>query len=146
VIEMLKVKIQRLDNSLPLPSYKTPFSAGMDLYSRIDVVLKRGEITLVPTGIAISLPEGYEAQIRPRSGLALKHGLTLLNTPGTIDADYRGEIALIMINVGKEDFVVEKGMRLAQMVITRYEKVEFEEVDALPDSQRGTGGFGSTGI
>jgi dUTP pyrophosphatase len=143
---MLKVKIQRLDNSLPLPSYKTPFSAGMDLYSRIDVVLKRGEITLVPTGIAISLPEGYEAQIRPRSGLALKHGLTLLNTPGTIDADYRGEIALIMINVGKEDFVVEKGMRLAQMVITRYEKVEFEEVDALPDSQRGTGGFGSTGI
>ena len=118
----------------------------MDLYSRIDVVLKRGEITLVPTGIAISLPEGYEAQIRPRSGLALKHGLTLLNTPGTIDADYRGEIALIMINVGKEDFVVEKGMRLAQMVITRYEKVEFEEVDALPDSQRGTGGFGSTGI
>ncbi len=146
MIEMLKVKIQRLDNSLPLPSYKTPFSAGMDLYSRIDVVLKRGEITLVPTGIAISLPEGYEAQIRPRSGLALKHGLTLLNTPGTIDADYRGEIALIMINVGKEDFVVEKGMRLAQMVITRYEKVEFEEVDALPDSQRGTGGFGSTGI
>ncbi|HOA90538.1 MAG: dUTP diphosphatase [Bacillota bacterium] len=145
-MEMLKVKIQRLDNSLPLPSYKTPFSAGMDLYSRIDVVLKRGEITLVPTGIAISLPEGYEAQIRPRSGLALKHGLTLLNTPGTIDADYRGEIALIMINVGKEDFVVEKGMRLAQMVITRYEKVEFEEVDALPDSQRGTGGFGSTGI
>ena len=89
MIEMLKVKIQRLDNSLPLPSYKTPFSAGMDLYSRIDVVLKRGEITLVPTGIAISLPEGYEAQIRPRSGLALKHGLTLLNTPGTIDADYR---------------------------------------------------------
>lgn len=146
MIEMLKVKIQRLDNSLPLPSYKTPFSAGMDLYSRIDVVLKRGEITLVPTGVAISLPEGYEAQIRPRSGLALKHGLTLLNTPGTIDADYRGEIALIMINVGKEDFVVEKGMRLAQMVITRYEKVEFEEVDALPDSQRGTGGFGSTGI
>ena len=146
MIEMLKVKIQRLDNSLPLPSYKTHFSAGMDLYSRIDVVLKRGEITLVPTGIAISLPEGYEAQIRPRSGLALKHGLTLLNTPGTIDADYRGEIALIMINVGKEDFVVEKGMRLAQMVITRYEKVEFEEVDALPDSQRGTGGFGSTGI
>lgn len=146
MIEMLKVKIQRLDKSLPLPSYKTPFSAGMDLYSRIDVVLKRGEITLVPTGIAISLPEGYEAQIRPRSGLALKHGLTLLNTPGTIDADYRGEIALIMINVGKEDFVVEKGMRLAQMVITRYEKVEFEEVDALPDSQRGTGGFGSTGI
>ena len=146
MIEMLKVKIQRLDKSLPLPSYKTPFSAGMDLYSRIDVVLRRGEITLVPTGIAISLPEGYEAQIRPRSGLALKHGLTLLNTPGTIDADYRGEIALIMINVGKEDFVVEKGMRLAQMVITRYEKVEFEEVDALPDSQRGTGGFGSTGI
>ena len=143
---MLQIEIQRLDKTLPLPQYKTPLSSGMDLYSRISTTIKKGETTLVPTGIAIKLPEGYEAQIRPRSGLALKHGLTLLNTPGTIDADYRGEISLIVINFGKEDFIIEKGMRLAQMVINRYETASFIEVDSLPDSQRGSGGFGSTGI
>ncbi|MDD2430369.1 MAG: dUTP diphosphatase [Firmicutes bacterium] len=143
---MLQIEIQRLDKALPLPQYKTPLSSGMDLYSRISTTIKKGETTLVPTGIAIKLPEGYEAQIRPRSGLALKHGLTLLNTPGTIDADYRGEISLIVINFGKEDFIIEKGMRLAQMVINRYETASFIEVDSLPDSQRGSGGFGSTGI
>ena len=145
MIEMLKVKIQRLDNSLPLPSYKTPFSAGMDLYSRIDVVLKRGEITLVPTGIAISLPEGYEAQIRPRSGLAIKHGITVLNSPGTIDADYRGEIKIILVNLSEEDFIIQDGERICQMIVAKFEKVVWEETDSLDDTVRGAGGFGHTG-
>ena len=132
---------------LPLPEYATPDSAGVDLLAAVseDVSLGPGERTLIPTGIALSLPRGYEAQIRPRSGLALKNGLTLLNTPGTIDADYRGEIGVILANLGQETFVVERGMRIAQMVVAPVSQVSWNAVEALNDSERGAGGFGSTG-
>lgn len=143
---MLKIEIIRLDKELPLPQYKTEQSAGLDLLAREDLLIKKGEIKLVPTGISIALPDGYEAMIRPRSGLALKYGITLLNTPGTIDADYRGEIGAIVANFGNEDFLVKRGMRIAQMVINKYEKVQWLEVDALQDTERGNKGFGSTGL
>jgi dUTP pyrophosphatase len=143
---MLKIAIKRLDPDLPLPKYETKQSAGMDLLAREDKLIPRGEVRLIPTGISIALPSGYEAQIRPRSGLALKHGLTLLNTPGTIDADYRGEIGVIMANFGPKEFQVTRGMRIAQMVIAKYDVATWDEVDELPSSERGTGGFGSTGI
>lgn len=143
---MLKIEIVRLDKELPLPQYKTEQSAGLDLLAREDLLIKKGEIKLVPTGISIALPDGYEAMIRPRSGLALKYGITLLNTPGTIDADYRGEIGAIVANFGNEDFLVKRGMRIAQMVINKYEKVQWLEVDALEDTERGNKGFGSTGL
>ena len=130
-----------------LPSYATALSAGMDLRANLDgpIVLKPMERRLVPTGLYIALPEGYEAQVRPRSGLALKKGITVLNSPGTIDADYRGEIGVILINLSAEDFIVEDGERIAQMVIARHERVEWKEVDELDETQRGAGGFGSTG-
>ena len=130
-----------------LPRYATPLSAGMDLRANIDepVVLKPLQRCLVPTGLYIALPEGYEAQIRPRSGLALKKGITLLNTPGTIDADYRGEIGVIMVNLSGQDFTIEDGERIAQMVIARHEKAEWTEVTELDDTERGDGGFGHTG-
>ncbi len=130
-----------------LPQYETPQSAGLDLRANLDspITLKPLERKLVPTGLFIELPEGYEAQIRPRSGLALKHGISLLNTPGTIDADYRGEIGVIMVNLSNEEFVVNDGDRIAQMVVSKFEQVEWEAVETLADSQRGAGGFGHTG-
>lgn len=132
----------------PLPKYETPQSAGMDLRANLDedIVLHPLERVLVPTGLYIALPEGYEAQVRPRSGLALKHGITVLNTPGTVDADYRGELRVILINLSNDDFVVEDGERIAQMVIARCEQAELVEVEKLDDTLRGKGGFGHTGV
>ena len=131
---------------LPLPARQTPQSAGMDLHAKINVTIKKGERTLVPTGIRIALPFGYEAQVRPRSGLALKHGITMLNAPGTIDADYRGELGVLLINLGENDFNITRGDRIAQLVIAKVEMTNFEEVDKIPDTERGSGGFGSTGV
>ena len=131
----------------PLPSYSTLLSAGMDLRAYLDepIVLAPGARVLVPTGLFVSIPMGYEAQIRPRSGLALKKGITLLNTPGTIDADYRGEIGIIVINLSQEDFVINDGERIAQMVVARYETVKWETCESLDETSRGAGGFGHTG-
>ncbi len=143
------MKIRIINKSdLPLPSYKTKGSAGLDLHSNNneDIILKPMERKLVPTGIHIELKEGYEAQIRARSGLAVKHGISLVNGIGTIDSDYRGEIKIILINLGEEDFTIKKGDRIAQMVIMKYEHVDVQEVDVLGDSIRGEGGFGHTGI
>ncbi|MCY1721894.1 dUTP diphosphatase [Prolixibacteraceae bacterium Z1-6] len=130
-----------------LPAYSTLFSAGMDLRASLEepVTLKPLERTLVPTGLFIELPQGYEAQVRPRSGLALKKGVTVLNTPGTIDADYRGEIGVILINLSQENFVIENGERICQMVIAAHETVEWNLVEVLEESERGAGGFGHTG-
>ncbi len=145
----ISISITRSDHAkdLALPDYATEHSAGMDLLAAVteNVVLKTGERKLIPTGLSIALPDGYEAQIRPRSGLALKHGVSLVNSPGTIDADYRGEIGVIVINHGAEPFTIERGMRIAQMVIAPYIRAQFSEVIELPTSARGTGGFGSTG-
>ena len=143
------VKVQIINKSKhSLPQYATSSSAGMDLRANLDnpIVLKPLQRCLVPTGLYIALPEGFEAQIRPRSGLALKKGITLLNTPGTIDADYRGEIGVIVINLSAEDFIIEDGERIAQMVIARYEQAEWQEVEVLEDTERGAGGFGHTGV
>ena len=142
------MKIQIINKSKhALPQYATALSAGMDLRANIDtpILLKPMQRKLVPTGLYIALPEGFEAQIRPRSGLALKKGITRLNTPGTIDADYRGEIGVIVVNLSEEDFIIEDGERIAQMVIARYEKAEWEEVEVLGETERGDGGFGHTG-
>ena len=145
----LEVAIRRLPNGydLPLPAYATPSSAGVDLVAAVDGVtaLKPGARALIPSGFALALPAGYEAQVRPRSGLALKHGVTVLNSPGTIDADYRGEVGVILINLGEEPFFIERGMRIAQMVIGPVSPVTWNEVADLPESARGSGGFGSTG-
>ena len=132
----------------PLPQYATVQSAGMDLRANLDapIILHPMERRLVPTGLFMSLPEGYEAQIRPRSGLALKRGITVLNAPGTIDADYRGEVGVLLVNLSQEDFVVNDGERIAQMVIARHETVEFVEVDVLDETERGAGGYGHTGV
>jgi dUTP pyrophosphatase len=132
---------------LPLPAYATEGSAGLDLLAAIDadVVIAPGARTLIPTGIAIAVPEGFEAQVRPRSGLAIKHGITLLNAPGTIDSDYRGEVKAIVINHGNAPFTVSRGMKIAQMVIARFERIAWNNVEALADSERGSDGFGSTG-
>jgi dUTP pyrophosphatase len=134
---------------LALPTYETAFSAGMDLRAAVPehdpIMLKPGERCLASTGLAIALPQGYEAQIRPRSGLALKNGITCLNTPGTIDADYRGEVKVILINLGQEPFVIRRGERIAQMVVAPVTQAVWTKVDVLPDSTRGAGGFGSTG-
>lgn len=131
-----------------LPEYATPYSAGMDLRANLDIplTLKPLERALVPTGIYIELPIGYEAQIRPRSGLAVKSGITVLNTPGTIDADYRGEIKVILVNLSGEDFIVNNGERIAQMVVAKHEKVIWSETEELTDSDRGAGGFGHSGL
>lgn len=131
----------------PLPAYATMQSAGMDLRANLDesIVLKPLQRCLVPTGLYIALPEGYEAQVRPRSGLALKKGIGVLNAPGTIDADYRGEICVILVNLSSDDFVVEDGERIAQMVVARHEQVHWSEVEVLDDTERGAGGFGHTG-
>jgi len=143
---MLKIRIVNKSRH-PLPSYSTLLSAGMDLRAHLNepVTLTPGARALVPTGLYISLPQGYEAQIRPRSGLALKKGITLLNTPGTIDADYRGEIGLIVANLSQENFVINDGERIAQMVVAKYETAEWELCDSLDETVRGAGGFGHTG-
>jgi len=132
----------------PLPQYATPQSAGMDLRANLSepIVMKPLERRLIPTGLHIALPEGYEAQVRPRSGLALKHGITVLNAPGTVDADYRGEVGVLLINLSEEPFVVNDGERIAQMVIARHEQGEFIEVEALDETERGEGGYGHTGV
>jgi dUTP pyrophosphatase len=145
----VKISIQRLPHArdLPLPAYATPGSAGLDLLAAIeaDVELKPGARMAMPCGIVIALPEGYEAQIRPRSGLALNHGITLLNAPGTIDSDYRGEIKAIVVNLGQAPFRITRGMKIAQMVIARHERIELHETGELPATSRAAGGFGSTG-
>jgi dUTP pyrophosphatase len=146
------IPLQILDHArdLPLPAYATPHSAGIDLLAAVgqgeEIVLRSMERALIPTGLAMALPEGFEAQIRPRSGLALKHGITCLNSPGTIDADYRGEIKIMLINLGGEPFVITRGMRIAQMVVAPYVQVTFAPTDTLPPTERGAGGFGSTGL
>ena len=144
---MLKVKVINTGNQ-PLPQYATPQSAGMDLRANIDepIVLHPLERRLIPTGLHIALPVGYEAQIRPRSGLALKHGITVLNSPGTIDADYRGELMTLLVNLSQEDFVINPGERIAQMVVAKHEQIDFEIVDELDETERGTGGYGHTGV
>lgn len=142
------MKIRIVNHSQhPLPAYETVASAGMDLRADLheDIVLKPLERSLVPTGLFIEIPTGYEAQIRPRSGLAIKHGISLLNSPGTIDADYRGEIRIILVNLSSQDFVIRNGERIAQMVIAAHEKAEWEEADELVETERGAGGFGHTG-
>ncbi|OGP55109.1 MAG: deoxyuridine 5'-triphosphate nucleotidohydrolase [Deltaproteobacteria bacterium RBG_13_52_11] len=147
---MVRVPVKRLRGErTTFPRYMTPLSAGMDLFASLEgdeVTLAPGRWRLIPTGVAIALPEGYEAQVRPRSGLALKHGLTLLNSPGTVDADYRGEIGAIMINLGDEPFVIRDGDRIAQLVVHQVCRAELQEVDDLPASSRGEGGFGHTGL
>lgn len=145
----VSVSVTRLPHGadLELPAYETADAAGMDLHAAVDgdVVVAPGARTLIPTGLAIALPSGYEAQIRPRSGLALKNGISLVNSPGTIDADYRGEVGVIVINHGDQDFIVSRGMRIAQMVVAPVIQAAWDEVDELPETTRGAGGFGSTG-
>ena len=142
----MKIKVH-YSGKHALPQFETTQSAGMDLRANIEapVVLKPGDRALIPTGIKMALPDGYEAQIRPRSGLAYKHGITVLNSPGTIDADYRGDVGVLLINHGREAFTVEDGMRVAQMVVAQYSQFEWESVEDLDETVRGTGGFGSTG-
>lgn len=142
----MKIKVVNCGHQ-QLPVYATPLSAGMDLRANLDapVTLHPMERRLIPTGLHIALPEGYEAQVRPRSGLALKHGVTVLNAPGTIDADYRGEVGVVLINLSQEDFVINDGERIAQMVIARHEHAEFEVVEVLDETERGEGGYGHTG-
>lgn len=143
----MKIKVVNKGHQ-PLPEYATPQSAGMDLRANIDspITLKPMARQLVPTGLYIALPAGFEAQIRPRSGLALKHGITVLNTPGTIDADYRGELMVLLVNFSDTDFVINDGERIAQMVIARHEQGTFEPVDILDETERGVGGYGHTGV
>ena len=143
---MVKIKVVNKGNQ-PLPKYETVNSAGMDLRANIDgpILLKSLDRKLIPTGLHIALPEGYEAQVRPRSGLALKKGVTVLNTPGTIDADYRGDVGVILVNLSHEDFVVQPGERIAQMVINKVEQGELIEVEVFDETERGEGGFGHTG-
>jgi len=150
-LEKIKVLISRLrpeeDADLPIPQYMTPASAGLDLTAAVKdpLTIEPGRILLVPTGLAVAIPVGFEAQIRPRSGLALKKGLTLINAPGTIDADYRGEIGLAVINLGSENVTIRRGDRIAQMVVSRICQAELELVPVLDETQRGAGGFGHTG-
>ncbi|HHI88522.1 MAG TPA: dUTP diphosphatase [Hellea balneolensis] len=149
---MLKVEIKQLENftGLDMPAYETELAAGVDLRAAIDkgapLTLKPGERALIPTGLAMALPPGYEAQIRPRSGLAYKHGLSVVNSPGTIDADYRGELKILLINHGQEEFIIQRGERIAQMVIAPVTQAVFVPVDTLSQTKRGTGGYGSTGV
>lgn len=144
------VSLQLLPHAkgLNLPQYATALSAGVDLEAAIDapMTLKSGARALVPTGLAMALPAGFEAQIRPRSGLAFKNGVTVLNSPGTIDADYRGEVKVLLVNLGDQDFVIERGMRIAQMIIAPFTQVSWSVVDTLDETARGAGGFGSTGV
>lgn len=143
----MKVKIIN-QSKHPLPQYETAFSAGMDVRANIDsqIVLKPLERVLVKTGLFLELPQGYECQVRPRSGLALKKGITVLNSPGTIDADYRGEVGVILVNLSNEDFIIEDGERIAQLVFAKYKQAKFKVVESLSETERGEGGFGSTGV
>lgn len=143
---MVQIKVVNKGNQ-PLPKYQTAQSAGMDLRANIDapVLIKPLDRKLIPTGLHIALPEGYEAQIRPRSGLAIKNGITIINTPGTIDPDYTGDVGVILVNISNEDFVVQPGDRIAQMVINKFEQAEFKVVEELDETERGEGGFGHTG-
>jgi len=146
---MIKMQIKIINTSQhPLPNYETNASAGMDLRANLNesIILKPLERTLVKTGLFIELPIGYEAQVRPRSGLAFKKGITVLNSPGTVDADYRGEIGVILVNLSNEDFVIENGERIAQLIIAKHERAEWQETIALTETSRGEGGFGSTGV
>lgn len=147
---MVKLYIKRLPHNqdLPLPQYMSSHAAGMDLCAAVkeEIALSPGERMLVPTGLAIALPDGYEAQVRPRSGLALKKGISVVNTPGTIDADYRGEVGIILINHGREDFIIKRGDRIAQMVINKIEQPALVEVEELAETSRSAGGFGHTGV
>lgn len=144
----MQVKVKKLNESANIPFYATEGSAGVDLSASIDedIILEAGEVKIIPTGIAIELPVGFEAQIRPRSGLAAKNGITVLNTPGTIDSDYRGELKVIMINHSKTAFTIENKMRIAQMVISKHETVSFTETNEFSETERGEKGFGSTGV
>ena len=144
---MVKIKVVNAGRQ-PLPAYATSQSAGMDLRANLDapVTLRPLERRLIPTGLHIALPAGYEAQVRPRSGLALKHGITVLNSPGTIDADYRGELMVLLVNLSDTDFTVNAGERIAQMVVARHETVEWEPADVLDETERGEGGYGHTGV
>ncbi|MBM6992160.1 MAG: dUTP diphosphatase [Prevotella sp.] len=144
---MVKIKVVNKGHQ-PLPAYATAQSAGLDLRANLDesIVLHPMERRLVPTGLHIALPEGYEAQVRPRSGLALKHGITVLNTPGTVDADYRGEVMVLLVNFSQDDFVINDGERVAQLIIARYEQAFMEQVEVLDDTERGEGGYGHTGV
>jgi len=148
-VKPVPVAVMRLPHGcgIPLPAYETAHAAGMDLPAAVesDLVLKPGERALVPTGLAIALPEGFEAQVRPRSGLAARNGVTVLNSPGTVDADYRGEVKVILANLGPEPFTVTRGMRIAQMIVAPVSRAALQEVETLPDTARGAGGFGSTG-
>ena len=143
----IKALIKKLHPDVEIPSYKTSGSSGLDLQAFIDknIIIKPNETKLIPTGLSMAIPENFEIQIRPRSGLALNNSISVLNTPGTIDSDYRGEIKIILINLGKSNFVIKNGDRIAQMVITPIVKVNFENVEELPETLRGEGGFGSTG-
>lgn len=148
-----KLKIFKESNreTIKLPQYQTPGSSGLDLVANLEqdteqIIIKPNKWEIIPTGITIELPDGFEAQIRPRSGLAYKYGVTVLNSPGTIDSDYRGEIKIILINHGHEDFIVKNGDRIAQMIISKYEQVELEEIEFLTETSRNDGGFGSTGV
>ena len=144
---MTEILIKRLSKTVSMPKYETTGSSGMDLAADIDekIEIKPGETQIIPTGLSVSIPQEFEIQIRPRSGLAAKHQLSVLNTPGTIDADYRGEIKVILINLGKKSFIVEKGLRIAQMVLCPLIKAKIKEVETLDGTTRGSGGFGSTG-
>lgn len=146
----MKIAIQRLTHAqdLPLPAYATAGAAGLDLFAAVEkeLVLAPGKYAGIPTGIAIALPDGYEAQVRPRSGLTLRHGVTVLNAPGTIDSDYRGEVTAILINHGSESFTIQRGMKIAQLIVAAHARVEWTQTTQLEDTVRGTGGFGSTGL
>jgi dUTP pyrophosphatase len=144
---MIKIQINKLSNEVSIPKYETPGSSGMDLAAYIEavIIINPGDKALIPTGFSLSIPQGYEVQIRPRSGLAAKKGITVLNTPGTIDSDYRGEIKVILINLSKDKFTIKNGDRIAQMVVCPVIQARLEEVQELSDTARGTGGFGSTG-
>jgi dUTP pyrophosphatase len=146
----MDVRIKVLENGkgLALPSYATSGSVGVDLRAAIDdnIIIKPSERRLIPTGVIVAIPEGFEAQIRPRSGLAYKNGITILNAPGTIDSDYRGELGVLLINMGNEEFVVERGARIAQLIVQRYEKVSLIEVESLDETERAGNGYGSTGV
>lgn len=143
----MRIAVQRLAPDLPLPAYASAGSAGLDLLAAVDreIVLPPGGIAAIPSGIALALPDGYEAQVRPRSGLALRHGVTVLNAPGTIDSDYRGEVAAILINHGKSAFSITRGMKIAQLVIAAHVRAQWQETSRLDETARGAGGFGSTG-
>ena len=145
---MTEILIRKLSKTVSMPKYETAGSSGMDLAAHINekIEIKPGETQIIPTGLSVSIPQEFEIQIRPRSGLAAKHQLSVLNTPGTIDADYRGEIKVILINLGKKSFIVEKGLRIAQMVLCPLVKAKIKEVETLDGTKRGSGGFGSTGV